>query len=44
VLHYDGTPITARFIHSEIVQRLSAFTVPRIKTTVGGLAGAQSQS
>ena len=43
VLHYDGTPITARFIHSEIVQRLSAFTVPRIKTAVGGLAGAQSQ-
>jgi len=44
VLHYDGTPITARFIHSEIVQRLSAFTVPRIKTAVGGIAGAKSQS
>ena len=43
VLHYDGTPITARFIHSEIVQRLSAFTNTRIKTAVGGLAGAQSQ-
>jgi 2-oxoglutarate ferredoxin oxidoreductase subunit alpha len=43
VLHYDGTPITARFIHSEIVQRLSAFTVKRIKTAVGGLAGAKSQ-
>ena len=43
VLHYDGTPITARFIHGEIVQRLSAFTVTRIKTAVGGLAGAQSK-
>jgi 2-oxoglutarate ferredoxin oxidoreductase subunit alpha len=43
VLHYDGTPITARFIHGEIVQRLSAFTVPRIKTAVGGIAGAKSQ-
>jgi 2-oxoglutarate ferredoxin oxidoreductase subunit alpha len=27
VLHYDGTPITARFIVSEISQRLSAFNV-----------------
>ncbi len=26
VLHYDGTPITARFIHKEIAQRLGAFT------------------
>ena len=36
VLHYDGTPITARFIHSEISQRLSAFNVTPIKKTVGG--------
>jgi 2-oxoglutarate ferredoxin oxidoreductase subunit alpha len=27
VLHYDGTPITARFIHGEIKQRLKAFNV-----------------
>ncbi|MGH6878318.1 MAG: hypothetical protein ACREHV_13235, partial [Rhizomicrobium sp.] len=27
VLHYDGTPITARFIHAEIAQRLAAFNV-----------------
>jgi 2-oxoglutarate ferredoxin oxidoreductase subunit alpha len=31
VLHYDGTPITARFIVSEIAQRLSAFNVKPIK-------------
>ena len=31
VLHYDGTPITARFIVSEISQRLSAFNVKPIK-------------
>ncbi len=36
VLHYDGTPITARFIHSEIAQRLKAFNVTPIKKTVGG--------
>ena len=35
VLHYDGTPITARFIHSEISQRLQAFNVTPIKNTVG---------
>jgi 2-oxoglutarate ferredoxin oxidoreductase subunit alpha len=35
VLHYDGTPITARFIHKEIAQRLSAFNVTPIKKTVG---------
>ena len=33
VLHYDGTPITARFIHKEIAQRLSAFNVTPIKRT-----------
>jgi 2-oxoglutarate ferredoxin oxidoreductase subunit alpha len=33
VLHYDGTPITARFIHGEIASRLSAFNVSPIKRT-----------
>ncbi len=33
VLHYDGTPITARFIHSSIASRLSAFNVGRLKKT-----------
>ncbi len=33
VLHYDGTPITARFIHKEIAQRLAAFNVSPIKRT-----------
>jgi 2-oxoglutarate ferredoxin oxidoreductase subunit alpha len=36
VLHYDGTPITARFIEKEIAQRLGAFNVTPIKRTVGG--------
>ena len=36
VLHYDGTPITARFIQSEIAQRLKAFNVRPIRKTVGG--------
>ena len=36
VLHYDGTPITARFIHGEIAQRLKAFNVTPIKKTVAG--------
>jgi 2-oxoglutarate/2-oxoacid ferredoxin oxidoreductase subunit alpha len=36
VLHYDGTPITARFIHSQIAQRLKAFNVLPVKKTVGG--------
>jgi len=36
VLHYDGTPITARFIHREIAQRLSAFNVTPIRKTVSG--------
>ena len=31
VLHYDGTPITARFIVGEIAQRLSAFNVKPLK-------------
>ncbi|HEX4333023.1 MAG TPA: 2-oxoacid:acceptor oxidoreductase subunit alpha [Usitatibacter sp.] len=33
VLHYDGTPITARFIHKAIAQRLSTFNVTPIKRT-----------
>ncbi len=33
VLHYDGTPITARFIHSQIAQRLKAFNVSPFKRT-----------
>jgi len=36
VLHYDGTPITARFIHKEIAQRLSAFNVTPMRKTVSG--------
>jgi 2-oxoglutarate ferredoxin oxidoreductase subunit alpha len=36
VLHYDGTPITARFIHGEIAQRLKAFNVTPIKKTIAG--------
>jgi len=36
VLHYDGTPITARFIHTEISQRLKAFNILPMKTTTGG--------
>jgi 2-oxoglutarate ferredoxin oxidoreductase subunit alpha len=28
ILHYDGTPITARFITSEIAARLKAFGKP----------------
>jgi 2-oxoglutarate ferredoxin oxidoreductase subunit alpha len=35
VLHYDGTPITARFIHGEIAQRLKAFNVTPIKKEAG---------
>ena len=33
VLHYDGTPITARFIQSEIAQRLKAFNITPLKRT-----------
>ena len=33
VLHYDGTPITARFIRKEIAQRLSTFNVSPLKRT-----------
>jgi 2-oxoglutarate ferredoxin oxidoreductase subunit alpha len=35
VLHYDGTPITARFIHHEIAQRLAAFAAVPLKSAVG---------
>jgi len=34
VLHYDGTPITARFIHGEISGRLKAFNVMPLKKTI----------
>ncbi|HET9578487.1 MAG TPA: 2-oxoacid:acceptor oxidoreductase subunit alpha [Usitatibacter sp.] len=34
VLHYDGTPITARFITSEISQRLGAFTLPAVQAAI----------
>jgi 2-oxoglutarate ferredoxin oxidoreductase subunit alpha len=34
VLHYDGTPITARFIQQEISQRLSAFTMPVVQAAI----------
>jgi 2-oxoglutarate/2-oxoacid ferredoxin oxidoreductase subunit alpha len=33
VLHYDGTPITARFIRGEITQRLQAFNVTPMRRT-----------
>ena len=36
VLHYDGTPITARFIYKGIAERLSAFNVTPIRKTVSG--------
>jgi len=36
VLHYDGTPITARLIHKEIAGRLKAFNVLPMKKTVAG--------
>jgi 2-oxoglutarate ferredoxin oxidoreductase subunit alpha len=31
VLHYDGTPITARFITREISEKLSALNVAPLK-------------
>jgi 2-oxoglutarate/2-oxoacid ferredoxin oxidoreductase subunit alpha len=34
VLHYDGTPITARYIQREISQRLSAFTLPAVQAAI----------
>jgi 2-oxoglutarate ferredoxin oxidoreductase subunit alpha len=39
VLHYDGTPITARFIHGEISQRLSAYNVVPLRAA-SAAAGA----
>ncbi len=33
VVHYDGTPITARFIRQEIEERLSAFNVRPLRRT-----------
>ena len=35
VLHYDGTPITARFIRRAIEERLSAFNVRPLRRTAG---------
>ena len=40
VLHYDGTPITARFIHNAIAERLGALTVKHLKKAIGGLTDA----
>jgi 2-oxoglutarate ferredoxin oxidoreductase subunit alpha len=34
ILHYDGTPITARFIAKEIGERLKAFGKPASRTKV----------
>jgi 2-oxoglutarate ferredoxin oxidoreductase subunit alpha len=34
VLHYDGTPITARFITGEVAQRLTALNAVKIKRAV----------
>ncbi len=40
VLHYDGTPITARFIQNDIAKRLSALQVtPLRRTAAGGASG-----
>ena len=40
VLHYDGTPITARAIHNDIAKRLSALQVtPLRRTAAGGASG-----
>jgi 2-oxoglutarate ferredoxin oxidoreductase subunit alpha len=41
VLHYDGTPITARFIQGEIAQRLGAFNVTPIKKTAATGGGGE---
>ena len=34
ILHYDGTPITARFIHREIAARSSTFAAPLTREAV----------
>ena len=34
VLHYDGTPITARFIQGQVAQRLSAYNVVPLRPAV----------
>jgi len=31
ILHYDGTPITARFIVNEIAQQLAAFNITPLR-------------
>jgi 2-oxoglutarate ferredoxin oxidoreductase subunit alpha len=40
VLHYDGTPITARFIHGEIAERLAAYNGVSIAAVAGAGPGA----
>ena len=37
ILHYDGTPITARFIHKEIAQIVAALNVRPINRRQGGV-------
>ncbi|MBK8323179.1 MAG: 2-oxoacid:acceptor oxidoreductase subunit alpha [Betaproteobacteria bacterium] len=41
VLHFDGTPITARFIHGDIAKRLSALQVTPLRRTVAGGASGE---
>jgi 2-oxoglutarate ferredoxin oxidoreductase subunit alpha len=41
VLHYDGTPITARFIHDDITRRLAAFQVKPLRRSVASEACGQ---
>jgi len=36
VLHYDGTPITARFIRKEIAERVATFNVVPISAALAG--------
>jgi 2-oxoglutarate ferredoxin oxidoreductase subunit alpha len=38
VLHYDGTPITARFIHDDILERLTAFKVTPLRLSRADVA------
>ena len=34
MLHYDGSPITARFIHRAIGERLKSLNVPPLRKVV----------
>jgi 2-oxoglutarate ferredoxin oxidoreductase subunit alpha len=38
VLHYDGTPITARFIRDDILERLTAFQVTPLRLAKADVA------